>query len=107
MIGGGVGAIFGLATYKKPNSDDIVRQFYQQLFDFGPGGNALVGGVVGAIPGAIIGGIIKSKSEKFFIHRNKENFENMRSTILEMTLSKNDYMTKDSSTNSYVAPSNN
>ena len=101
LIGGGVGVIFGLASYKKPDPNEL----FSELFDFGAGGSALVGGFVGAITGAIIGGIIKSKSTKFFIRRNKKNFEDMRSDILEMSLSRNGHAAKDSSVNNYVPSS--
>lgn len=101
LIGGGIGAMIGLITYKKPDPDNI----FGQLFDFGSGFSALVGGSLGAISGAIIGGIIKSKSKKFFIHRNKENFEDMSSDILEMSLRRNGHIAKDSSVNNYVHPS--
>lgn len=98
LIGGGFGAIMGLVTYQStPNG----------WFDFGPGINALGGAIFGMIPGFIIGGIIGSKMIKFNIHRNKEKFSDMKTSILEMALSKSGRLSKDSSTNSYVTPSNN
>lgn len=100
LIGGGVGAIIGLASYKKPDPDNI----FGQIFDFGPGFDAMIGGSLGAIAGAIIGGIIKSKSKQFFIHRNKQNFEDMSSHILEMSLRRNGHLAKDSSGNNYLHP---
>jgi hypothetical protein len=99
LIGGVFGAIIGLATYEKPVPNGFLT------LDFGPGFSALIGAASGVITGGIIGGIIKSKSTKFFIHRNKTNFEKMRTTILEMALSKNGYTAKDSSVNNYVPSS--
>ena len=98
LIGGGVGGIVGLATYQRdPNG----------WFDFGPGINAIGGAIVGAIPGIIIGGILGLKMRKFNIHRNKEKFNEMKTFVLEMSINKRGYVAIDSSTNSYVAPSNN
>lgn len=75
LIGGGVGGIIGLATYRRePGS----------VFDFGLGFNAMVGLFIGSLPGIVIGGIIGSKMRKFIINRKKVNFEKMRSTILDM-----------------------
>lgn len=101
LLGGAFGAIIGLITYKKPDPDNS----FGQIFDFGAGFDAMIGGSLGAIAGAIIGGIIKSKSKKFFIQRNKKNFEDMSSHILEMSLRRNVQVAKDSSGNKYLHPS--
>ncbi|MEO6136313.1 MAG: hypothetical protein ABIP35_14235 [Ginsengibacter sp.] len=85
LIGAGVGGIIGLATYQRdPNS----------WFDLGPGINALAGAIIGAILGIIFGGIRGAQMKKFSISRNKENFEKMSASILEMALSKNGHAAK-------------
>ncbi|MEO9210371.1 MAG: hypothetical protein ABI208_04690 [Ginsengibacter sp.] len=94
LIGAGVGGIIGLASYH--------RDPYS-WFDIGPGVSAIAGAIISVIPGMIIGGIIGSKSKKFFIHRNKENFGNMKTSILEMALSKNGHVARDSAINNYVS----
>ena len=49
LVGGSVGALIGLAFYKKP------RPTGWFTFDFGPGVNALGGGIVGGLIGLVIG----------------------------------------------------
>lgn len=90
LIGAGVGGIVGLATYHRdPNS----------WFDLGSGGSAFAGAIIGAIPGIIIGAIKGAQMRKFIISRDKENFDKMRETILEMAIGKNGRVAKDSSFN--------
>jgi hypothetical protein len=96
LIGAGVGAILGLASYH--------RDPYS-WFDLGPGVSAIAGASIGVIPGMIIGGLIGLKMRKFIIHRNKEKFNEMKTSILEMSINKRGHVAIDSSTNSYVAPS--
>lgn len=53
-------------------------------------------GVIGAIPGTIIGGLLGSHKKKFNIKRNKENFHAMKNSVLEMALSSESQIIKDS-----------
>jgi hypothetical protein len=82
LIGVGVGAIVGLATYKKPAPSNG----WFTSIDFGPGVSALGGAIFGILPGTIIGGIIGSKKRKFIVNRNRGKFMDMKSVILEMAI---------------------
>ena len=53
-------------------------------------------GVIGAIPGTIIGGLLGSHKRKFNIKRNKENFEAMKISVVEMELNNNGTVVTDS-----------
>jgi hypothetical protein len=52
----------------------------------GPGVLALGGAIIGAIPGIIIGAIAGSKMRTFNIRKNKEKFNEMKTSVLQMSL---------------------
>jgi len=58
LAGGATGALIGLATYEEP---DPANGF---TLDFGPGANALAGGILGGLGGFVVGGMIGASAGK-------------------------------------------
>lgn len=85
-LGGAViGAIIGLATYQKPNCDP--NAWF--CFDFGPGVDALGGGLIGALGGGLAGGIIGAAGKKAFkIGGKKENIDAFKMSVLQRAYNK-------------------
>lgn len=60
LAGAAAGALIGWATYEEPQPSP--ESFI--LLDFGPGANALAGGVVGGLGGLLLGGAIGASAGK-------------------------------------------
>ena len=54
------------------------------FLDFGVGFSITAGGITGLFPGGIIGSIIGSKKHHYTVNRNKRNFDNMQSQMMEV-----------------------
>ena len=81
FFGAGIGSLLQLI-----NPVDIVGTFGGASGTSSPGPYRPTGLISGLITGVVIGGLVGSKMRKFNIHRNKEKFGDMKSSILEMTL---------------------
>jgi hypothetical protein len=79
LIGGGTGGLTILLLYKK----STVGLLGGGGLDFGRGMTARGGAILGTYLGVIIGGIVGSARLKFNIHRNKAQFNDMRTRVLE------------------------
>lgn len=84
LLGAGIGSLLQLAG----PVIDFGGTFGGASVTSSPGPYKLTGLISGLITGVIIGELVGSKMLKFNIHRNKEKFREMKSSILEMTLSK-------------------
>ncbi|MDQ2719083.1 MAG: hypothetical protein M3Z26_04880 [Bacteroidota bacterium] len=93
LIGGGIGALIGLVSYKKHTVG-----FFNGGFDLGPGVSALGGALAGGLSGILIGTIIGSAKLKFKINRNKAQFNDMRNRVLEKAYGH----VRDSTSNQFV-----
>ena len=80
-----LGGIIGYISYKPTNCEGALI-----CFDFGPGTDAAAGASVGTLAGAAIGGIVGALAKKrFIIGGKKEKFQQMKTSVLEMTYRKN------------------
>ena len=79
VSGFAVGAVVGAVTYKPCNGDFC-------LLDPGQEGQAIGVGFLGAIGGGIVGGIVGAGAKKTWTIGGKKNqFEDMKSNVLDMT----------------------
>lgn len=70
-----IGGIVGAITYTPCKNC---------FLDFGVGFNIIGGGIIGLFPCGIIGSIIGSKKHHYTVNRNKRDFDNMRSQMMEV-----------------------
>jgi len=56
LAGAAIGAVIGYLSYEKPMPDPDDDGFGP--WDFGPGGDAIGGGLIGILPGGLLGGLI-------------------------------------------------
>ena len=77
LAGGAVGAIFGYAAYSPPNCDGTYF-----CMDFGPGADALAGGLLGGITVGLVGLIGGSSYRKYMIYGDQPSYHAFRTKLL-------------------------